>query len=493
MANIPCALVLKECLPCNDDPVANITAEAPDVDVFIGFRDFNWNPPLGNTYFQLGCKAICFSTVSQQEADLCALRQAQACVWNGGKPPVTPPIPPGPNSPGGKGQPPNTPGGVPPGRPRNPVRVFSNRLQTCDATCPDGAPFTEFVAAGTITELSQALADEKARSLACNRAQANLFCISAAAPPSACVGESYFFRLNTSGGVDLLWSVESGVMPPGLNLDPVNGTISGTPITSGNFSFTIAVTDSSGRGQMRTFSICIMEIVTGATLPPGATGDDYSVPLIQEPATIATEVWSLVSGNLPAGITLSPAGALLGNPSNTGIFEFAVRVDAECNGSAVSCQKSFNLEVESGIDCFGLPESITDTTWDVAFPAFGPVVFTTGGDGTFNLQTVGAQSPILSVETDFCNPGTAYDGTIDVEWTVASALPDGTLFTVMQIRINGVTTFFPGSTGPGTFSLNASGSIVPGVNNIRIFGGAGAGTPPITLNGTITVRPLTPP
>lgn len=488
-----CALVLKQCLPCNDDPVANISAEAPDVDVFIGFRDFKWNPPLGVTYFQLGCKTFCFSTVSQQEADLCALRQAQSCVWTGGKPPVTPPVPPGPNSPGGKGQPPNTPGGVPPRNPRNPIRFFGNRIQTCDAACPDGSLFTEFVAAGTVFELSQALADEKAHSLACNKAAANLFCIDAALAPSACLGETYFFRLNTSGGVDLIWTVDSGTLPPGLNLDPINGTITGTAISSGSFTFTVIVTDSLGRGQSKTYTICVLEIITGATLPEATEGDIYEQAILQEPATVTSEVWTLVGGSLPPGITLAPHGALNGTPTADGAYEFTLQVDADCNGSTVTCSKTFNLEVASGVDCGGLPEAITDATWSNPFPEYGPLVFTTGGDATFNLTTFGANSPILSCETDFCNPGATYPATVDVEWTVASANPQGTLFTVMQIRINGVTTFAPVSSGPGTFSLNAGGNIVPGVNNIRIFGGAGAGTPPITLNGTITVRPLTPP
>jgi len=488
-----CALVLKECLPCNDDPVANISAEAPDVDVFIGFRDFKWNPPLGTTYHQLACKNICFSTVSQEEADLCALRQAQSCVWTGSQPPVSPAVPPGPSSNGGKGQTPNTPGGVPPRAPRTPTRFFANRIQTCDAACPDGSLFTEFVAAGTIFELSQALADEKAYSLACNRAQQNLFCISAALPPSVCVGAEYFFRINTSGGTDLLWSIDSGSLPPGLILDPVEGTISGTAITTGFFTFTIFVTDGLGRGQSKLYGMCVVEIITAATLPAGAESDPYSQALIQEPASVTSETWTLVSGSLPPGITLDPAGTLTGTPTAQGSYEFTLQVAAECSGSTVSCQKTFNLEIESGVDCFGLPESIEDAVWSDNNPLFGPVVFTTGGDGVFTLTTFGANSPILQIDTTFCNPGATYAATVDCEWTVGSANPQGTLFTVWQIRINGVTTFFPGSAGPGTFSLHADGNIVPGVNTIELFGGAGLGTPPITLNGTITVRPLTPP
>lgn len=338
---IPCALALNRCLPCNDDPIRNITAEAPDVNVFIGFRDFKWNPPLGVTYFQLACKAICFSEVSQEEANLCALRDAQECAWDGGEDPQVPPVPPGPNGPGG--------GGLPPERPRDPVRRYRNTAQTCDALCPDGSPYTETVPAGTIVELSQALADAKAKSLACKLALRNLFCISGAPPPSACVGDSYFFVVATNNGEDLIWSID-GDLPPGLNFDPFDATITGTPLAGGSYNFIVEVSDSLGRTQARVLTICVMEIVTPASLPDGSVGLVYAQPLIQQPATVSSEVWTLVSGTLPDWITLGENGSLTGIPTENDLFEFTLRVDATCNGSEVSCQKTFTLEV-GGCNC----------------------------------------------------------------------------------------------------------------------------------------------
>jgi hypothetical protein len=351
----PCSLALKQCLPCNDDPIRNITAEAPDVDVFIGFRDFKWNPPLGVTYFQLSCKSICFSEVSQQDANLCALRSAEECTYDGGKPPA-PPVPPGPNETGGKG------GGhnLPPQNPRFPIRRFRNSVQTCDVLCADGSPFTETVAAGTIVELSQALADEKARSLACRLAQRNLFCISGETPPSVCVGISYFYQLGTSNGEDLIWSID-GNLPPGLTFDFFDATITGTPTVGGSYTFIVEVTDSLGRSQTKVLTICVMEIVTGTALPNATIGLVYAQPLVQQPATVSSEIWTLVSGNLPPGILLAENGSLTGIPTDLGTSTFAIKVDATCNGSAVSCQKTFTLEVAEvgcGVDWDAI-------TWDI--------------------------------------------------------------------------------------------------------------------------------
>src|ERR1700745_3101396 len=39
------------------------------------------------------------------------------------------------------------------------------------------------------------------------------------------------------------WSVSSGSFPPGLNLDPAAGTITGAPTQAGAFTFTVSVTD----------------------------------------------------------------------------------------------------------------------------------------------------------------------------------------------------------------------------------------------------------
>jgi len=479
---IPCNLVLKRCLPCNDDPIRNITAEAPDVDVFIGFRDFRWNPPLGTTYFQLACKGICFSEVSQEEANLCALQAAQDCTF-GNPPPPGPPSPPTPPN-GNDGQN-NTPNNNPP------IPRFTNTVQTCDALCPDGSIFTQTVAAGTITELSQALADEKAHSLACRLAQNNLFCISAIAPP-ACIGDSYFGFFLANSGTDLIWSID-GDLPPGLTFDPVAATLNGTPTVGGSYMFIVEVTDSLGRSQSKVVTICIMEIVTAAALPQGALGQAYAEPLVQQPATVSSEVWTLVSGSLPTGITLAANGALSGVPADLGDFAFTLKVDATCNGSPVSCQKAFTMRVVSGFDCGTDPQSVMDAVWANGEPGFGPVIFATGGDGVFTLTQVGANTPVLLQETNVCNPGDEYTVSIDLEWTVGSAAPDAGLFTVPQIRINGVFTNGPITTGPGTFTLHADGAMPQGLNNLWLFIGAGNGGAPITLNGTITVRPLTPP
>jgi hypothetical protein len=76
-------------------------------------------------------------------------------------------------------------------------------------------------------------------------------------------------------------------------------------------------------------AVLSMQGKSGVQLPNGKTGSTYSANL----ATSLTitggtppYVWSLSSGTLPTGLTLSPAGVLSGTPSGAGTFNFTFTV-----------------------------------------------------------------------------------------------------------------------------------------------------------------------
>jgi hypothetical protein len=69
--------------------------------------------------------------------------------------------------------------------------------------------------------------------------------VTTTALPGAAKGSTYSANLTALGGTSpYSWSIASGQLPTGLTLSST-GVITGTPSASGEFNFTVQVTDSS--------------------------------------------------------------------------------------------------------------------------------------------------------------------------------------------------------------------------------------------------------
>lgn len=129
---------------CDESPVRNFSAETPDPNTFFRLRfPPTGPPPMGRTsrwYEKESCIGVCFSDVSQEDADACALRDAELCQM---------------------------PPGIP--QPEDPV-LYGNAATSCEYPCPEGPPFVYSIPAGTYLALSQELADLTAQSYCANLA-----------------------------------------------------------------------------------------------------------------------------------------------------------------------------------------------------------------------------------------------------------------------------------------------------------------------------------
>ncbi len=68
--------------------------------------------------------------------------------------------------------------------------------------------------------------------------------------PAGAVGEQYTYGFEIWGGTPpFTWSVETGSLPPGLNLNSGNGLVSGVPTTAGSWTFRLRVTGSGIASQ----------------------------------------------------------------------------------------------------------------------------------------------------------------------------------------------------------------------------------------------------
>lgn len=148
--------------------------------------------------------------------------------------------------------------------------------------------------------------------------------------PAATVGNFYSRTLTASGGVGpYTWNISSGALPAGLSLGSASGTISGTPTVSGNFSFTVRVTDNRGVSAVKTLSltVSIATLTINTTSLPSARRGVYYSATVAASGGVKPYTWSISRGRLPAGLALnSTSGVISGTPTTSGRSSFTVRV-----------------------------------------------------------------------------------------------------------------------------------------------------------------------
>ncbi len=287
--SVPCVNALKDCLPCNDDPVANYSSEAPDPQVFCAVVTFTAQLPLGMCG-EVSATEECCSLISQQDAYLCALKKAQQTVWGSWKSATCPPpgCPPNclPDCPPVCGTEPP----FPPPPPPPPPPIYTNSAQICSVECGDGSSFSWEVPAGIVVALSQAEADAKAFSLACAEARRRKICFGTQDLPLGRAGSLYLdsngqpVKIVANGGTPFVspqdvgnlhfptectvtalpfgtlipyhYEIIYGALPNGLSFDCF-GVIKGSPNLDGNYSFTVKVTDAVGSTQTKDYQIVI--------------------------------------------------------------------------------------------------------------------------------------------------------------------------------------------------------------------------------------------
>jgi hypothetical protein len=165
--------------------------------------------------------------------------------------------------------------------------------------------------------------------------------------PPATAGIAYSNTIQTTGGTGTLtWSITAGALPPGLSLGLNSGTVSGTPTTAGNYSFTVQVTDSASPANVasQAFTSKVLIFLSDSapptintTLPPATAGITYS-NTIQTTGGTAPLTWSITSGALPPGLSLSPLGVVSGTPTTAGNYSFTVQVADSASPANVASQ-----------------------------------------------------------------------------------------------------------------------------------------------------------
>ena len=140
--------------------------------------------------------------------------------------------------------------------------------------------------------------------------------------PDGAINTAYTAPLVSTGGTpSVTWSVSSGTLPTGLNINSGTGVISGTPSTAGKVDFSIKATDHSTPPQTPEVSLSITIaaapfVITTTTLGNATIGTAYSQTLNASGGTPPI-TWT-ATGSLPSGLTLhSSTGVIDGTPSGS--------------------------------------------------------------------------------------------------------------------------------------------------------------------------------
>lgn len=170
--------------------------------------------------------------------------------------------------------------------------------------------------------------------------------------PNGQSGTAYSATLSASGGTSPYnWSLSSGSLPTGVSLGS-NGQVSGTPTQSGSFSITIQVADSASHTASKTYILTVAAggptplAISTSSLPGGQVGSPYSTVVSATGGTTPYS-WSVISGSLPAGLTLSAAtGQITGTPSQTGSSSIIIQV-RDSSASAQTASQPFSIVINT--------------------------------------------------------------------------------------------------------------------------------------------------
>ncbi len=346
--------------------------------------------------------------------------------------------------------------------------------------------------------------------LACLGLNAKDIAISPASLPDGTVGVAYSQTLKAAGcSGSCVWS-SAGTLPPGLSLGTTNGVLGGTPGSAGSFHFTVTVSDQKSQTGSQSYTLDInaaLTITTPSPLPDGIAGTSYSQTLAVT-GGVSPYTWSVVTGALPAGISLNVSnGTVSGTPTTANAFAFTVQV---VDKNRLSASKAFTLTVQAstpplaittsptlagGVVGVSYSQSIsasggtTPYTWSVTAGSLPPGLSLDASSGSITGTPSSANTFSFTVQVKAANGATASKaftltiaaGTPKLTITSTSPLPGGTVQTGYSQSLTA-----SGGTPPYNWSV-ISGALPDGLG-LNSAGGVIAGTPAKAGTFPFTVR-----
>ncbi len=300
----------------------------------------------------------------------------------------------------------------------------------------------------------------------------------------------------TGGVAPYTFSIATGTLPAGLTLNASTGAITGTPTSAG--TFTIKVTDANGAVAAGTcpFTIVAAPSVACSAVNSGEVGLVFTSPAMTVSGGVAPYTFSIATGSLPAGLTLSAStGAITGTPTSAGTFTIKV---TDANGAVAAGTCPFTIVAAPSVTC----PAVTSGEVGVAFSS--PAMTVTGGVGPYTFSIGSGTLPaglILNTATGAITGTPTSAGTFTIKVTDANgAVAAGTCpFTIVTapsvtcpavtsgevgVAFNSPAMTVSGGVAPYTFSIG-TGSLP---NGLTLNTSTGAITGTATAGGSFTIK-----
>jgi hypothetical protein len=138
----------------------------------------------------------------------------------------------------------------------------------------------------------------------------------------------------TGSAAAITWSATG--LPTGLTLDPDTGALAGTPGEPGSFAVVVTATDANGCAVSRSYPLtitCPTITLSPGSLPGATAATAYSQTVTASSALAGgAYAYAILSGALPAGLSLGAAGEISGTPTAVGTFNVTVRATHDLTG-----------------------------------------------------------------------------------------------------------------------------------------------------------------
>lgn len=216
--------------------------------------------------------------------------------------------------------------------------------------------------------------------------------------------------------------------------------------------------------------------ITGATFHGGEVGVDYAAVSLTAGGGVAPYHWTVGSGALPPGLTLSDAGAVSGNPTSSGTFTFTAEVaDAAGTKAAVTRKVTVAPHVNADVIDSCSTYCTVEIGCTTVCGAFGKV---TGGVAPFTYTLTSGNLPVGTTLNGMSLAGTFGGQPGYLQFTVqvtdslgATSSISPTFWMYKHISWSGTYTCFGGYNTPcQTATISFSGGLPGGRPTVKIVG-----------------------